>query len=80
MCVPRLEGFPRSAGLRPRPFCRQGMSLLVMIFVVIVLLGLALYIVNLIPIAQPPFAKPLLMILCAAIAFFVIAERSGLLR
>ncbi len=56
------------------------MSILILIFVVIVLLVLALYIVNLIPIPQPPFAKPLLMILCAAIAFFVIAERSGLLR
>ncbi len=56
------------------------MSLLVMIFAVIVLLVLALFIVDKIPIAEPPFAKPLLMILCAAIAFFVIAERSGLLR
>ncbi len=61
-------------------FCRHRMSILILIFVVIVLLVLALYIVNLIPIPQPPFAKPLLMILCAAIAFFVIAERSGLLR
>ncbi len=64
----------------PRAPEADAMSILILIFVVIVLLVLALYIVNLIPIAQPPFAKPLLMILCAAIAFFVIAERSGLLR
>ncbi len=56
------------------------MSILLLIFIVIVLLCLALYIVQLIPFpGAPPFLKPILMVLCVAVAFIVIAERSGLL-
>ena len=58
------------------------MPILLLIFVVLVLLLLALYICNLIPLpsGSPEFTKPVLMILCAAAAFIVIAERAGLLR
>ena len=57
------------------------MSILMLVFIVIILLCIALYIVQLIPIpGAPPFAKPVLMILCCAVAFIVIAERAGVLR
>ena len=57
------------------------MSILLLIFIVIILLCLALYMVNLLPLpGAHAFAKPVLMILCCAIAFIVIAERAGLLR
>ncbi len=55
--------------------------MLLLIFVVIILLCLALYIVQLLPLpGAPPFAKPILMILCVAVAFIVIAERAGVLK
>jgi hypothetical protein len=57
------------------------MSILLLVFIVIILLCLALYIVNLLPLpGAPAFAKPILMILCVAVAFIVIAERAGVLR
>ena len=57
------------------------MSLFALIFVVIILLCIACYIVTLLPLpGAPPFAKPILTIICCAVAFFVIAERAGLLR
>ena len=57
------------------------MSILLLIFVVLILLCIALYICQLLPLpGAPAFAKPVLMILCCAIAFIVIAERAGLLR
>ena len=57
------------------------MSILMLVFIVVILLCLALYIVQLLPLpGAPPFAKPVLQILCVAVAFVVIAERAGLLR
>ncbi len=53
--------------------------MLILLFVVIILLSIALYIVQLLPLpGAPAFVKPLLMILCCAVAFIVIAERAGL--
>ncbi len=55
--------------------------MLLMIFVVIILLCLALYAVQILPLpGAPPFAKPILQIICIAVAFVFIAERAGLLR
>ncbi len=55
--------------------------MLLTIFVVIILLCIALYAIQLLPLpGAPPFAKPVLMIVCLAFAFIVIAEKAGLLR
>ncbi len=56
------------------------MSILLMVFIVIILLCIACYIVQILPSPGPPFAKPVLTIICCAVAFYVIAERSGLLK
>ena len=56
------------------------MSILLFVFIVIVLLCLALYVVQLLPLpGAPPFAKPVLQIICVVFAIIVIAERAGVL-
>lgn len=56
------------------------MSILLLIFVVVVLLCIALYIIQIMPFPEsPPWAKPVLQIICLIVAFIVIAERAGLM-
>lgn len=56
------------------------MALIIFIIVVLVLLGLALYGVQLAPFPDAPPVKPWIMVLCVVLAILVIAGHSGVVR
>jgi hypothetical protein len=56
------------------------MSIILFIIIVLVVLALALYCVQLLPIPGAPPIKQIIMALCVLVAILVICDRAGVLR
>lgn len=54
------------------------MSILLFILVVLIILALALYAVQLVPLPGPGFIKQLIMVIFVVVAIFLIAQRAGI--